>query len=386
LFEARVAVLRRLLPPIALGAVACADIAGVDDYAVAEPEAPTDSVAAFLSGSMQAPAACTACVRSECGEAVDACSLAEDCAAPARCMAGCADPPCTLLHCAGASLPRNPGLLALTQCAEDHCLETCELGRSWGCDYDWPDPPEDGFEIELELSIFITEEKLVNATVRLCRADSPELACSQPKYLLDRTETDADGRGRLRVPTERTVSQLPVVPAAYVYIDRLERPNTDGSLGPKTLGDRFDIPLVPYADVFAVPILEYGGYPNNTTRFLNNLVFDCRGSRRLAARGLRFNWQHTNALTVYWKQHENLVDSDKTDLSGIVTTFVGDASDPDRQRIDVEPGEYPIELADAEPEETGPVRATRMVSIPDRGHVAVLVFPPTRKELARATP
>ena len=261
----------------------CADLAGVDQYSVQAAPKPRDVVASFLAGrSSPLHRSCQSCLLDVCDDDVGACAADASCLASASCIRACSGlgPHCALYGCAGAQPPRDPRLEDLVQCAQDSCLEQCAIGRDFSCtgQYSLPRAPGADFDLELRFSIFVAGDALADATVRLCREGSAFLVCEGSDQLAT-SRTDLDGVVKLPVHLERSATAYAVVPKGYLYVDRTQRSLADGGVAVNTLGDRIEMPLLPFADPISFPLLRYSDeFPGiaGTVRFFNGVVLDCR--------------------------------------------------------------------------------------------------------------
>ena len=364
----------------AVSAIGCEKVSGLDEYTVGEPAADPARVAAFLGGDTT----CDECVRSACLAEVSACSSDSACADAALCMGSCTiepshstDPACVVTKCRSVSEPVGR-FRDLTNCAIAGCREPCAIGKSWGCSgkYNWPRATKP-FDLSYKLYLFSTSNPFTSARAVLCDRLSPVADCranSPPEpYLIGEDVSDAAGVINLRVEPNTSLDGQTTVPRTYNYLEVTDITPfaTRMELGPQT---------VPLAYMPTVPVLWTGMRGSAGTRFFAGIAVDCRGSRVMAAAGLKARWVPDDGCCrdgpvpvgwQYWDARGEEVNADGTSLSGVFDHF----------EI-LKPGIYRLELFDRE---TGDVRESYDVTFPadHSGHITVFVFPPTADDVAK---
>jgi hypothetical protein len=236
---------------LALFCTGCAQLAGVDDYAVTTDVAPADpaAVMAFLRPGADDPAACESCIARACAPQARACAVDAACGSAAACMSTCSDPGCLLSKCRGAFQPPAGSRLGLlSDCATTGCLEECSIGKSWGCSgkYSWPPIPNAPFNYSMAFDLFNTPDALAGAPVSICDYGAECLPRPSPAYTQSTGMTGQDGSVQLLVKPVAGASGL-TLPSWFLQIQPSAR----------NLAHRFEAPsglLRPLAEAPRLPV------------------------------------------------------------------------------------------------------------------------------------
>ena len=159
----------------------CREIAGVDQYAVADSVPEASGGGTYLAGEE-----CSACLAKRCEEELAACAASKSCSAWLACHRTCSDPSCMEWCWAslkaeieseeasldGGELP-NPGSCALFSCASE-----CHIGTELSCVGTYAprlrDPSDEMFDVTVWAFVFAGsgDGKVSGVQVSACKAGS----------------------------------------------------------------------------------------------------------------------------------------------------------------------------------------------------------------------